>query len=256
MALSYSDDRFKSLKTKKIKFNILRGVIVTAAIFSIFYAYSILPLADVYAIAFSSPLFIAAFSILFLKETVCWKHWVAIIVGFIGVLIMLEPDAGIVSYAGLSPLLAALLMAAATILVRNIGKTESSVTIAFYSTIVGIVISSIMLIAGYLQGEAAPHYLKFIMPHGIDLVFIIMIGILGGLADIFIFAGYRTTNNTSVLAPFQYSQMIWGILFGIIFFSDWPDEQLFLGGGIVILSGFYIVGREFLEKKKAKQKAQ
>ena len=225
----------RQLATRRLVVHLLRGAIFIAGTFGSFFAYSRIPLADAYAVAFSAPLFITALSVPLLGEAVGWRRWSAVAVGFVGVMIMLRPGAGVINVAALGALGGALGYALSVLIVRRFGNSESTVSFAFYTNLVGLAVSGVML---------PGHYVPF---PPTDLAIMAGCGLANGIALILVVTGYRWA-PAAVAAPFQYTQMLWGVLYGFLIFGDRPDWMLGVGGSIVIASGVYILHRETRRK--------
>lgn len=198
---------------------------------SVFYAFSTLPLTQTYAIIFASPLLITILSIPILGEAVGWRRWGAVLVGLIGVLVVLRPGQTDLSLGHLAALLGAFGGALASVIVRKIGKDERTVVLLLYPMMVNFV----------LMGCALPFvYQPMPLP---DLAGTMVMAVLVNLAGLCLIRAYRD-GDAAVVAPMQYSQIIWATLFGVLLFDEFPDAFTIGGAGIIILSGVYIVLRE------------
>ena len=220
-----------TFKTNRIKLHFLRALVAALAMFGFFKSFQMLPLADVSAVAFSSIMITTIMAIFFLNETVGFKRWSAIIVGFIGVFVILRPGSEIFNPYMLLPILAAISLSLAIILMKILLKTDTPPTSSFY---MHIMVSIIML---------ATIPFGWVVPNLGDLAFLILIGIIGGVAQILVTNAFRLS-PISLLVPFEYTHILWAILFGIIFFSDYPTIYVLMGSAIIILSTYYIVYRE------------
>lgn len=196
-----------------------------------FYAYRFLPLADVLGIAFAAPLFVTALSVPLLRERVGIRRWSAVSVGFVGVLIMVRPDAGVADPATLLTLLGTALYSLALIFVRNLGKTESTISIVFYATCTATLASTLALPFGWVT------------PNAQDLALLILIGILGGIGQLAITRAFRLA-PAAVVAPFDYTALPYAAALGYFIWGDVPEPIFLLGAVIVIFSGLYILRRE------------
>lgn len=219
------------LRTSAIPTILVRGLCGMTAALGGFTAFSLMPMADVYAVIFSAPLFITALSVPILKETVGLRRWCAVMVGFVGVMIMLKPGQGLVSIGSVGALVAALGYAASVLIARRIGDRASSAAIVFYSNVVGITVMG--------AWTAFDH----VVPSVSDLALFATIGMLGGTGLICIISAFKAM-PAAVIAPFQYTQMVWGVAFGYLIWSDVPDASIALGCAVVIASGLYILHRE------------
>ena len=219
------------LRTRRLGLHLLRGLLGTTGGFLAFYAFSRLPLADAYAIIFATPLLITALSVPILGETVGWRRWSAVLVGFVGVLIMLRPGVAPIGAGSLAALGAAFASACAILLVRKLSVTETTTSIAFYSNVVAVLLMAVLF---------SP---TFIVPSLPDLALMAASGLFGGSALLILIAAYRRT-PAALVAPFQYTQMIWAIVLGLLFWGDRPATAMLLGASIVAASGLFILYRE------------
>ncbi|SFR01563.1 DMT family transporter [Poseidonocella sedimentorum] len=198
---------------------------------SAFYAFSTLPLTQVYAIIFAAPLLITVLAIPILGETVRLRRWIAVLVGLTGVVIVLRPGTAELSLGHLAALAAACGSAFASIIVRKIGSDERSVVLLLYP-----LAANCILMAFALPFVYRPMPLT-------DMAGAAGIALLGLLAASFVISAYRN-GEAAIVAPMQYSQIIWATLFGALLFDEFPDGPTILGAAIVIASGVYIVLRE------------
>lgn len=219
------------LRTRRLHLHVFRGMLGVVSGFLGFYAYSRLPLADAYAIIFTTPLLITALSVPILGERVGWRRWTAVAVGFLGVLVMLRPGVAPIGPGSLAALGAACASATAILLVRKLSATESTTAIALYSNLTVIAVVGALLPFGG------------IVPDLWDLLLMAASGLIGGTALLILIAAYRRA-PAALVAPFQYSQMIWAILLGLVIWGDVPDPAKLLGALIVAASGLFVVYRE------------
>lgn len=223
------------LKTARPLGHLWRVALGIAAQFSFFYSYSGLSLADVTAIAFSAPIFMAFLSIWMLGERVGWRRWLAILTGFCGVLVILRPGGNITSgdttHFALVCLFATILYSLAMIQVRKLSRTETSGAIIFWFSFLGALFS----------GAALPFF--WVTPDLSGWALFLALGIIGGVAQIFLTRAYALA-PVAVIAPFDYTHMFWSIALGIVIFAQWPDAGMLLGATIVAASGLYILWRE------------
>jgi drug/metabolite transporter (DMT)-like permease len=219
------------LRTRRLGLHLVRGVLGTTAGFPAFYAFSRLPLADAYAIIFATPLLITALSVPILREAVGWRRWSAVLVGFVGVLVMLRPGIAPVGTGSLAALGAACASACAILLVRRLSVTETTTSIAFYSNVTAVVLIGVAF---------SP---ALVVPSPVDLALMAACGLIGGTALLVLIAAYRRS-PAALVAPFQYSQMVWAILLGALVWGDLPEPVMLLGASIVAGSGLFILYRE------------
>lgn len=219
---------------------IARSVIGTLSLVTTFAAFAIMPLADATAFLFTASLIIPILGYFFLKEHVGPYRWGAIIIGFIGVLIMLNPTGDVNLQGAAIALSAASMHAILQTILRSLGKTEKPETVTFYFVFIGAFISLI------------PMPLVFNMPSWEDVPNIIGVGLSGVLAQFLLSNAYKNSPAATVTI-FNYSGLIWATLFGWMFWNEWPGYYIWIGGTIVIASNIFILYRE---NKLAKLKNQ
>ncbi len=224
------------LRTRRLVAHGLRSAFGLAAMFGFFFSYSFMPLADVTAISFSGPIFIAFLSIWLLREKVGVHRWSAIVVGFVGMLVIIRPGAGMLQSGALVVVLATLLYALAMIQIRKLSDTEPATAIAFYFT----------AFCTLATGLALPFV--WVTPALRDLPLLIGVGLLGGTAQLFMTRAYGLA-PASVAAPFDYTHLLWSVLFGWYLWGDFPDAQTWIGCVIVVASGLYILYRETVRRQ-------
>lgn len=196
-----------------------------------FYAFTVLPLAQVYAILFASPLLITLLSIPVLGERVGWRRGAAVVVGLIGVLVVLRPGSEPLTSGHIAAMTAAVTSATASIIVRKIGRDERTVVLLLYPMAANFVLMACILPFVYQP-----------MPLT-DLGAVGAISAMGFLAGLCLIAAYKRA-EAAMVAPMQYSQIIWAAVFGYLFFGETLDTPTIVGAAVIISSGIYIVGRE------------
>ena len=205
------------------------ATVVTGA--SAFFAFSTLPLAQVYAILFAAPLLITILSIPILGERVGIHRWLAVGVGLAGVLVVIRPGVAVLEAGHIAALVAAQGAAIASVIVRKIGNDERSVVMLLYPMVANFVAMGVVLPFVY-QPFPSEH-----------LGAIAAMALLAFAAMLLLIAAYRR-GAAAMIAPMQYSQILWATLFGALLFGEVPDRYTALGAGIIILSGVYVVFRE------------
>ena len=206
----------------------LLGLVATAAIF---YAFGQMPLANATAIAFTVPIFVTALSVPLLGEQVGWRRWSAVFVGFIGILIVLQPGPDMLNPAALILIGGCFIVAYTMILSRQMSRTEHTATISGYVTIIGVAATAIIL------------PFTWITPVGIDWLIFAGIGLLGGIGFMLVTHAYRVS-QAAVVAPFEYIHILWAIVLGYLVWNEVPGTNVAIGALVVIASGLYIVHRE------------
>ena len=211
--------------------SLLRTILVVVSATCAFYAFSVLPLAQTYALLFAFPLVLTLMSIPMLGEKVGWRRLLAVLVGFGGVLIVLQPGSAPLGLGHLAALIAAIGSAGGSVIVRKIGRDERSVVLILYP-----MVANVVLMAALLPFVYQP------MPIT-DLGLTFVISLLALLATMCMITAYKI-GQPVVVAPMQYSQILWATLFGVMYFDESLTPTTIIGAGIVIGSGVYIVMRE------------
>lgn len=226
-----NDRRHESLRARHPGWVLLRtgAAIVTGV--TAFYAFAVLPLAQVYAILFSTPLLITVLAIPFLGEKVRLRRWAAVIVGLLGVLIVLRPGQADLSLGHLAALTAAACSAVVSIIARKIGKDERSVVLLLYP-----------MVGNFLVMGAALPFVYVPMPLA-DLGQMAVIAVFGLIGSFLVIVAYRE-GEAVIVAPMQYSQILWAICYGYALFDESLDTATVIGASVIIASGVYIVLRE------------
>lgn len=209
----------------------LRTVASVSTGLSAFYAFSVLPMAQVYAIIFAAPLLVTVLSIPILGERVGRHRWLAVLLGLIGVLVVLRPGVTPIGLGHLAALVAAVGSATAAVVVRKIGKDERAVVLMLYPMMVSVLLMGVLMPAHYVP-----------MPIG-HLGLLGVISVLGFTSGLLLIGAYRA-GDAAVVAPMQYSQILWAVIYGAFLFNERPDLPTVAGASLVIASGVYIVLRE------------
>jgi drug/metabolite transporter (DMT)-like permease len=191
----------------------------------------LLPLADVMAITFAGPLIITALAGPMLGESVGWRRWTAVCVGFAGILVMLKPNPDVFRVAALLPLAVAFSSSMRDLVTRRISIGESSTAILCFST-TAVLISGLLT----LPYSAVPVVVS-------DLPLFAIAGCLQGAAHYVLIEAFRH-GEAAAVAPFKYTALLWATLFGALMFGDFPDAWIWIGSVPVIVSGLYILHRE------------
>ena len=220
------------LKTRRPGAHLTRSAVGLTGMICGFTAVSLLPLTQSTAISFSAPLFMTALSALVLKEPVGPHRWLAVAVGFVGVLIMVHPDPR--QFAGVGVLFAiaaAVGSAGAMIAIREISRTEPGPTIVFYFTLAGAVVGLASLPFGW------------VMPGPGVLALLVAAGLIGGTGQLLLTEAIRRA-PVAVVAPFDYTQLVWAGLIGFFVWSETPAFLTLVGAMVVAASSTYILWRE------------
>jgi len=234
VAMAYFTGGLGLLATRRIDSHALRSIAGTMSMFCNFAAYTYLPLADATAIGFAAPLFVVVLAAFMLSERVHIYRWSAVVIGFLGVIIIAGPEAGLsrsALYGALFALTGAGLTAVAMIFLRRMSAHEHSITIAFYFMLTSAAVSLITFVFGWNW------------PTPWEAAVLVLTGLAGGVGQLFLSFSYRY-GEASVLAPFDYAAMIWAVVLGYFLFEELPAPQVWFGGTIVIAAGLLILWRE------------
>lgn len=219
-----------AVRTNRPGLQIARGLTGTTAMLLMFYSVVHLPLAEVTAIGFANPLFLIVLAVLFLGETVRLRRWTATLIGFVGVLIMLRPT-GSTDPTMLIALFGTFLVAVSVALIKTMARNDRPMTMLFYFGVFSTVIS------------AVPAALVWQTPTGCELVFLILAGMFGASAQACYIRAFRDA-EASLVAPFEYSKLLFAVLFGLVLFDEVPDGWTFAGAAIIVGATLYIARRE------------
>ena len=219
------------------KLHLVRAFIGITAMSLFFVSLRYVPLVEMQTISYSSVFFISILSIFFLGEKIGYRRIIAIIVGFFGILIILKPSSAIFSNYSLLPLIASLFLSMAVIVLKKILLTNNNVLSVWVFTIFCTIISLFF------------YNKSWIWPNNLDLTFMVASGLLGFVAQICLTKSFQLA-DASVLAPLDFSSVIWSFFLGYIFFGELISFDVLLGGFIIILSVGYIFYRERVLQKQ------
>ncbi len=223
--------RGAGLRTKRPFAHILRGLLMAAALFFFFWALALMPLAEAIAVAFSAPLFITALSWPILGERVGPHRWGAVGVGFVGMLIIVQPGSDTFQSAAFLVIVSAFVFALAVLYTRRIAATETNTAIFTYTTVVAFVAFAPM---------AA---LTWQTPQVSELWLFAVLGFVGGAAHFLVIVAYRLV-PAAINATFEYTALVWGSLWGWLIWQEKPEVEVWIGAPIIIAAGLYITYRE------------
>jgi len=228
---------FDFYKTNRPFLHFKRCIAGLIAIVAIFIALRKLPLATVVSISFAAPIFTTILSIFFLKEKVGIYRWLAVFVGFIGIIIISEPGFSSLNLYYLYPIIFCLGLSYVAIAIRQLSSTEPVWLIGFYFSF------SIMIISFFTFSQG------WILPNLKDLFLLSMVGVLGGLANLWLTQSYKLSEVTLV-TPLKYLALVFGIIFGYLFWDEIPTIKTLMGAALVIISSFIIFRREIYLNKQ------
>lgn len=206
-------------------------VLTATADTAFFYAAVIyLPLADVMTFYMAGPIYIAALSHIFLGEKVGWRRWLAIVIGFCGVVIALRPSASSLSLSSLFALVGSVSFAISMILSRRLRAT-SDTTLVTWQTAGALVMGLLLAVGDWRPANA------------LDWSAMLLLGVVAGTAHLLITRSLKLA-PASTLAPLHYTLLLWAVVFGIAFFGDVPDKQMLIGSAIIVFAGLFIFHRQ------------
>ena len=218
-----------------------RVILSTAEVFAFYFAVVYLPLADVMTYWLAAPIYVAAISPFVLKEPVGWRRWTAIIVGFVGVVIALEPSSQALTPQAIISILGSMFFAFMLLLGRSLRGTPDT-TLVFWQ-IVGAGLAGLVAVSF----EWTPVSLR-------DLVLLALLGVVAMLAHVLVNRALKVADAATV-APLQYTMLFWAIVFGWLVFGDVPRISMLVGSGFIIASGLFIFFREQQLKRQGRIKA-
>ena len=215
-------------KSKKIKLQIFRSLlsVIESGCFVLSFKY--LSLADAHSVGSLAPVIVVALSAIFLKEKVSTKTWIAIFVGFVGVLIILRPTSSIFDPKALLPLLAAFVLGLYQVVTKKVSEHDTTETSLFYTSIIGIFVMS-LLASNFWTPVSSSSYILFLI-----------VGIFFSLG-IYLQIIALSMARASIIQPFHYTLIFWAIIFGYIFYNDIPDLFTIVGAVIITLSGIFVL---------------
>lgn len=219
------------LKTQHIKWHILRSSLNVVAMLMFFYALSITPLAVVQALSFTAPLFATVLAMVLLREKVKLRRWIAIIAGFIGVLIILRPGAQPIEIGALLVLGSAFIWALTMIVIKRLSNTDSPLTITAYVTLFLSILSLI------------PALLYWKWPQGAQWAWLLFAAITGTLGQLCLAKAFAYA-ETSIVLPFDFAKIIWSASLGYLFFGEYVSAYTWAGGVIIFGGACYVAIRE------------
>lgn len=256
MLLLASSGGLKTLKTKRITRHLVRGGCVVLANMLFFLGLVAMPLANAVALFFISPSIITLFSIIFLKEYVGPHRWFAIGLGFVGVLIMVQPGSSEFMLASLLPIGAAFCYAGLHTLTRTMRDTESASTMTFYIQVTFVIVSTIMWLSvgdGRFNDASSPSLNFLLRPWGPwqygDMKLFVLLGVGTAIGGYLISQAYRQAES-ALVAPFEYVALPLAMFWGVVIFDQWPDHITLIGSSFILVSGLYTLYRETLHPRK------
>jgi len=222
---------FRQILTRRWRLHLLRGLLAVLMLSSFSFALRDLPLAEAYSLFFVAPLMVTALAVPLLGERVGWRRWIAIGVGLGGVLIVLRPDAArMASLGSIAVLVAAAAYSLSAITVRALGRTDSTQSMVFW------MISLLTVFA------VAAAWNDWVVVRFEDWSILMVLSISGALGQYAVTEAFKH-GDVSIIAPFDYTALIWGVLFDWLIWHTLPDRMMVMGAAIIIASGIYLIRR-------------
>ena len=222
---------WNTLINNKIHIQLLRGVLGVICGALIINSFKRHALIEIYPILFSTPLILTILSYFILKEKVGIRRWSAVLIGFVGVLIVSRPGTIHFTLPLFGLFIAAIILALNVLIIRRLADTQSSIAFAFYGTVGGLVISGVFSFQNFVSVPPA------------DMLIFVVCGIIGGIGGLCI-SGASKILESSIFAPIQYVQLVAGFIMGYLFFKDLPDAFEIIGSLVIVFSGLFIIYRE------------
>ncbi len=219
------------LQTRHTGVHFVRAVFGLTAMYCSYYAIARMPLADYTGLSFTKPLFATLLAIVILGETVRWRRWTATLVGFLGVLVMVQPGAGTFQPAALAALVDSFSIAFLVTLVKRLPATETPLGMLFYFGLFAAVLS------------IGPAIYSWQWPTVFEWLLLLGVGVLGALSQLFWIRAFRA-GEASAVAPFDYLRLPMAATVGFIGFSEQPTVWTFVGAAVIVASTLYIAHRE------------
>jgi len=232
------DRYFDFYKTDKKMLHFKRCLAGLVAIVAIFIALRKLPLATVVSITFAAPIFTTIFSIFLLQEKVGFYRWLAVLVGFLGIIIISEPGFSSMNMYYIYPIIFCLGLSYVAIAIKQLSRSEPVWLISFYFSL------SIMIMSLFTISTE-----KWILPTASDFILLSMLGILGGLANLWLTQSYKYS-DVSLVTPLKYLSLVFAIIFGYLIWEEIPTFKTLVGSLLVVISSVIIFRREIIKKKE------
>ena len=228
----FKGEKFSNLRrTERPLLQIIRPAFLVCSISSLFIGLTYLPIAEATVIGFVAPLFITALSVPILKESVDIHRWSAVAIGLVGVIIIIRPGGDLWHLASVMPLLGALFFALFQIITRLLAATERTHTTLFYTGLGGLAWSS--LIVPFV----------WVTPSITHIFVFLSTGAMGAMAHLCMISAFDRA-EASLLAPYNYTKLIWVSVLGYLIFNDVPSLDMWIGAIIIVSAGFYVLYRE------------
>ena len=224
-------------KTSRPKLHAFRAITGTLAIIALFIALREIPLADVVSLTFGGPIFVTLGSIFFLSEKVGIKRWLAVLIGFFGMLLIVKPAYEELNIYYIFPIIFCIFFACVALSIRSLSSTEPNYRIALYFSLLSMIVGLLTLPFGW------------VMPNKFELLLLIFTGLIGSVANILLTVSLRYA-EASLVTPTKYLNLVFAILLGYFIWGEIPKLLTLVGAGLIIISSVIIFMRESELKKK------
>lgn len=221
------------------KLQLVRGLVAALSAAAFIFAIRHVPLADAVAVSFVAPFMVTLMAALILREPVGWRRWVAVVLGFVGSMIILRPGMGVVHPAAMLVVAAAFFFACRQVISRAIAARDGTGTTILYTAMTAVFVLSM------------PLPWVWVTPGGSELLLLLSLALLAGLAEVCVIRALELGLAVAV-APVHYTLIIWASLYGWLVFGQFPDAWTWAGTGIIMATGMYTLRREYLAAKRAR----
>jgi drug/metabolite transporter (DMT)-like permease len=231
---------FAILRTRRHDLHLLRGVLQSGSMLTFFYALTVTPLTDVTALFFVTPIFGAIFAVIFLKEQVGARRWAAILFGFAGTSVVLKPGSGPIDLGAWLTIASALLWALTAMVIKVVGREDSSVTITAYMTLLLIPFTLV------------PALFVWTWPTAGQFAWLVAIGVIATVGHLLMAQAFKDA-DTHVVLPLDFFRLVWMTGIAYVWFAEVPSPYTWVGGVMIGISATYITHRERVLHRRATQ---
>ena len=221
----------EALRTREVGWHFLRTIFAIGAMYGFFYGLARMPLVNALTLGYTAPLIMTVLASMFLNETIGWRRWAAVTIGFVGVLMILRPGSGEFSLAAVAVLVAAFCYACQAITARRLSGTESTLALSFY-----VVVGPLVVALAVIDTD------NWLSPDLAGWTLICSAAVASIIAWIGFINGYRAV-SPATLAPLEYIALVGGAVAGFLIWDEVPDKWVVLGALIIIASGVFVVYR-------------
>ncbi|OJF95474.1 DMT family transporter [Pararhizobium antarcticum] len=231
----------RALRPKRLWLNLLRGVLLAAAALLFFISVKYMPLADVFAIYFVEPFILTCLSALVLGEKVGWRRWLAIVIGFGGAMIVIQPSFELFGLKSLMPIFCAFFFACYLLMNRAVGNADTPLVMQTTAGVGGSLFMIVAILVG--DGFGVADFEPSLPGSGLGWLLVILLGTISGYGHLLVVKAFQAA-PVSILAPFHYFEIISATALGFVIFGDFPTPSKWLGIAIIVSSGLFIIWRE------------